>query len=91
MSSDNDKPSDKRAGKRIGIGARPPANPHAEAWIRQGDTTEIPKGDRYTARLTLDVTPAMRARIKVLAFTQGVTVAELLRGLLEREFPENTP
>jgi hypothetical protein len=29
----------------------------------------------------------MRARIKVSAFTQGVTVADLLRGLLEREFP----
>jgi hypothetical protein len=26
-----------RNGKRIAIGARPPANPHAEAWIRQGD------------------------------------------------------
>ena len=25
------------------------------------------------------------------AFTQGVTVADLLRALLEREFPENTP
>ncbi|MCP6379741.1 chromosome partitioning protein ParB, partial [Klebsiella pneumoniae] len=47
------------------------------------------------ARLTLDITPAMRSRIKVSAFTQGVTVADLLRGLLEREFPEqrreNTP
>jgi hypothetical protein len=32
----------------------------------------------------------MRARIKVSAFTQGVTVAELLRALLEREFPEKT-
>jgi hypothetical protein len=31
----------------------------------------------------------MRARIKVSAFTQGVTVADLLRGLLEREFPES--
>ena len=30
-------PASKRTGKRIGIGARPPANPHAEAWIRQGD------------------------------------------------------
>ena len=37
----------------------------------------------------LDITPAMRARIKVSAFTQGVTVADLLRGLLEREFPEH--
>jgi hypothetical protein len=78
------------ARKRVGIGARPPANPHAEAWIRQGDADALGKGDLYTARLTLDITPAMRARIKVSAFTQGVTVAELLRGLLEREFPEHT-
>ena len=81
-------PASKRTTKRVGIGARPPANPHAEAWIRQGDADALGKGDLYTARLTLDITPAMRARIKVSAFTQGVTVAELLRGLLEREFPE---
>ncbi len=84
-----------RNGKRIAIGARPPANPHAEAWVRQGEADGIQKGDLYTARLTLDVTPALRARIKIAAFGQGVTVAELLRGLLEREFPEhrmeNTP
>ena len=82
-------------GKRVAIGARPPANPHADAWVRQGEGADIGKADLYTARLTLDITPAMRARIKVSAFTQGVTVADLLRGLLEREFPEhrreNTP
>jgi len=76
--------------KRIAIGARPPADPQAEAWIRQGDANGVQKGDVYTARLTLDVTPALRARIKVSAFTQGVTVAELLRALLEREFPEQS-
>ena len=78
-------------GKRFAIGARPPANPQAEAWIRQGDGSDINKGDIYSARLTLDVTPALRARIKVSAFTQNTTVAELLRALLEREFPEKTP
>jgi len=78
--------------RRVGIGARPPANPHAEAWIRQRDVDALVKGDLYTARLTLDITPVLRSRIKVLAFTQGVTVADLLRGLLEREFPpENIP
>ena len=77
--------------KCIGIGVRPPANPHAEAWVRQGEGNDLQTGDLYTARLTLDITPAMRSRIKVSAFTQGMTVAELLRGLLEREFPENTP
>ena len=78
-------PASKRTTKRIGIGARPPANPHAEAWIRQGSADDL-----YTARLTLDITPAMRSRIKVSAFTQGVTVADLLRALLEREFPEKS-
>lgn len=82
--------TDARA-KRIAIGARPPANPHAEAWVREGDGRALQKGDLYTARLTLDITPAMRARIKVSAFTRGTTVAELLRALLDREFPEDTP
>ncbi|AYN20460.1 chromosome partitioning protein ParB [Alcaligenes aquatilis] len=88
MSSDSNTSNGKRTGKRITIGARPPTNPYAEAWIRQGDTADLQKGDLYTARLTIDITPAMRARIKVSAFTQGVTVAELLRGLLEQSFPE---
>lgn len=77
--------------QRSAIGARPPANPHAEAWIRQGDGEAVDKRELYTARLTLDVTPAMRARIKVAAFNQNTTVAELLRALLARELPESTP
>ena len=64
MSSDSTTRNGSRASKRVGIGARPPANPHAEAWIRQGDADALNKGDLYTARLTLDVTPAMRARIR---------------------------
>jgi len=88
MSSDSNTSNGKRTGKRITIGARPPASPQVEAWIRQGDANGMQKGDLYTARLTLDVTPALRARIKVSAFTQGVPVAELLRGLLEHAFPE---
>jgi hypothetical protein len=75
-------------GKRVAIGARPPANPQADAWVRQGDGADIGKTDLYTARMTLDVTPAMRARIKVAAFMQGITVAEMLRDLLEQHFPE---
>ena len=58
---------------------------------RQGDGADIGKTDLYTARLTIDVTPALRARIKVAAFTRGITVAEMLRALLEHEFPEKQP
>ena len=79
--------------KRIPIGSRPVAAPTAETWLRQGDGTAngstTSRADLYTARLTLDVTPALRGRIKVLAFRQGVTVANLLRQLLEREFPKH--
>ena len=57
----------------------------------QGDGADIGKTDLYTARLTIDVTPALRARIKVDAFTRGITVAEMLRDLLEHEFPEGLP
>ena len=74
--------------KRVAIGARPPADPNADAWVRQGDGADIGKADLYTARLTIDVMPALRARIKVEAFTRGTTVAEMLRVLLEHEFPE---
>ena len=42
----------------------------------------------YTARLTVDVTPALRGRIKITAFQRGLTVADMLRALLEREFSE---
>jgi len=81
-------------GKRVSIGARPPANPQAEAWVRAGDGNDLAalaRAEVYTARLTLDVTPALRGRIKVAAFSQGITVADMLRALLEREFPEQRP
>jgi len=61
----------------------------ADAWVRQGDGAEdSARPISTTARLTLDVTPALRARIKVEAFSRGITVAEMLRALLEHEFPE---
>ncbi|SEJ49674.1 MULTISPECIES: chromosome partitioning protein ParB [unclassified Variovorax] len=79
-------------GKRVPIGARPPADPQAEVWVRNGDDlAALVRGEVYTARLTLDVTPALRGRIKVAAFTCGITVADMLRALLEREFSEQRP
>ena len=49
------------------------------AFDRRGDT----------ARLTIDVTPMLRGRIKVVAFRRGTTAADMLRELLEREYPED--
>lgn len=64
-----------------------PADP--ESWIkapeRQPPHTQ-PVED-FSARLTIDVTTAMRGRIKIAAFQRGQTVADMLRALFEREFP----
>ena len=71
---------------RRGFAARPG---DAESWIKAPDTSSR-RGDEssaFTARLTIDVTPALRGRIKVAAFRRGITVADMLRDLFAREFP----
>ena len=77
--------------RRAAIGHRPAADP-ASAWVHREDATATPaKAAVFTARLTIDVTPALRGRIKVIAFQLGVTAADMLRELLEREYPEARP
>ena len=72
---------------RRGFAARP-ADP--DAWVRAPESSNATEraSDIYTARLTVDVTPALRGRIKIAAFQRGQTVADMLRNLLAREFPE---
>ena len=76
--------SARRDGRRF---ASRPGDP--ERWIRAADTPPDGKaaGEAFTARLTIDITPEMRGRIKVAAFRRGITVADMLRDLLAREFP----
>ena len=77
--------------RRAAIGRRPAADP-ATAWVHREDGAAAPaKAVVFTARLTIDVTPTLRGRIKVIAFQRGVTAADMLRELLEREFPEARP
>jgi hypothetical protein len=72
---------------RRGFAARPG---DAESWIKAPEVTAPRMDDAtaFTARLTIDVTPALRGRIKVAAFQRGITVADMLRDLLAREFPD---
>ena len=70
---------------RRGFASRP-ADP--DQWIRAAGAS--PRNDSatgYTARLTIDVTPELRGRIKIAAFQRCITVADMLRDLLAREFP----
>ena len=56
-------------GKHIAIGRRPAAEPDAESWVRRGESVSqaaaVVRTELYTARLTIDVTPELRGRIKV--------------------------
>ncbi len=71
---------------RRGFAARP-ADP--ERWVRTAEASprRSDEVDGFTARLTIDVTPDQRGRIKIAAFRRGTTVADMLRELLAREFP----
>ena len=71
---------------RRGFASRPG---DAESWIKAPDARARRTDDAsaFTARLTIDVTLALRGRIKVAAFRRGVTVADMLRDLFAREFP----
>ncbi len=71
---------------RRGFASRPS---DAETWIKASDapSRRTDEASTFTARLTIDVTPALRGRIKVAAFGRGITVADMLRDLLAREFP----
>ena len=70
--------------RKSGFASRP-GNP--ESWIRAA--VPQPDGKAFTARLTIDITPELRGRIKVAAFRRGITVADMLRDLLAREFPSS--
>lgn len=69
--------------------AQRPGTP--EAWVQAAEVQAAPKAPLYDARLTLDVTKAMRGRIKVAAFRRGITVADMLRGMLDEAFPADGP
>lgn len=75
-----------RASRKPRFASRP-GDP--ESWIKAADTPPTGKapGEAFTARLTIDITPELRGRIKVAAFRRGITVTDMLRDLLAREFP----
>ncbi len=77
-----------RNGKR-GCAARPV---EPDGWIRADDTPPKRSGDAavYSARLTIDITPELRGRIKIAAIRRGGTVTDMLRELLAREFPDTS-
>ena len=90
---------DRRVGRRSRSGdamtARPsnrgfasrPGDPGAWIRAREPSATAQSASELFTARLTVDVTAELRARIKITAFQRGQTVADMLRDLFAGELP----
>ena len=58
-----------------------------DSWVRASDrTADRRSSDEFSARLTIDITPALRGRITVAALCRGLTVAEMPWALLACEF-----
>lgn len=75
------------AARRLDFAARPEAG---DRWVADDAAPPVAPPPAFTARLTLDVTPATRRRLKLAAVARGTTVADLLRTLIDREFPEGS-
>ena len=73
-------------------GAALPAGLRAELEALLAAEQPAPERDGdvaiYSARLTVDITPELRGRIKIAAIRRGGTVTDMLRELLAREFPD---
>jgi len=72
--------------KRVSITSKPTPRPTAEAsaddWVQN---RAAPEGMK---RLTFDVPESLHRRIKVTCAQKGVKMADDLRALLERMYPE---
>jgi hypothetical protein len=73
--------SERQSRKAIAI----PPKPGAEQWVRQGAEPPPPAPVKLK-RLTLDLPEALHRAIKLRAVHDGISIVEMLRGLLEREY-----
>lgn len=69
----------------------------AEAWVKARETPDAPEGGATVTslvqpaepmkRFTIDVSEGLHKRIKAQCAMRGVKMADIIREMLEREFP----
>lgn len=77
--------------KKVAFGAKPqpigPAARSADEWV-QNRPTERAANEEPMKRLTIDVPASLHTRIKVGCTLRGRKIADEVRELLDRHFPE---
>jgi hypothetical protein len=75
--------------KRVAFGAKPqptPAARSADEWVQNRPTEQA--ASEPMKRLTIDVPASLHTRIKVGCTLRGRKIADEVRELLDRHFPE---
>jgi hypothetical protein len=77
--------------KKVAFGAKPqpvpPAARSADEWVQNHPTERA--ASEPMKRLTIDVPASLHTRIKIGCTLRGRKIADELRELLDRHFPEN--
>jgi hypothetical protein len=70
--------------KKVTFGSQPPQTPAvtAKAWVEGNTTSEEMK------RLTIDLPESLHRRVKIGCAQRGEKMADVIRALLEKEFPQ---
>jgi hypothetical protein len=76
--------------KKVAFGAKPQPTPptirSADEWVQNRPTEQASEPMK---RLTIDVPASLHTRIKIGCTLRGRKIADELRELLDRHFPEN--
>jgi hypothetical protein len=73
--------------KTISFKVAKPAS--ADAWVKAAPEPAVAMPAEPMKRFTLDVPLSLHARVKVACAERGLKMADVLRDLLEREFPKS--
>ena len=77
--------------KKVAFTSKPTAMvpPHADEWV-SGEKSKAQKKEEKepTKRFTFDAPVSLHRRVKRACVDRGVEMAEVMRELLEKEFPE---
>jgi hypothetical protein len=70
--------------KKVAFGTQPPQKPVVtpDAWVEGNDT------NAGTKRLTIDLPENLHRRVKMGCAQRGEKMADVVRALLEKEFPQ---
>lgn len=76
--------------KKVAFGGKPTPKPmNADQWVERRSIQEAAPKAGEMKRLTFDVPDGLHRRIKSQCAVKGVKMADELRELLEKHFPES--